>query len=307
MRSAVFADGVLDERVIARDRRRDGPGPGGGDRARGVRRERRDRRPARGRCSPQTAAEIGPAASYVAGDVREPADAERIVRACLERHGRLDVLVNNAGGQYFVPAEAIEPKGWRAVTRLNVGGTELMTPHRGRAGDAPGRRRHDRQRHALAAPRPGRHGPLERRPRRRRGLHARARARVGGRRHRRARDRRRPLRHRVAAQVPRAGLAGGRPHRPAAAARQGGGARLARRARRLAARPRALRLGHHARRRARQLVRPLAAAVAARRQRRRCPPRSAVRGPDSAPRARLSSGRSLAGEVLWLHRSLPSF
>ena len=75
----------------------------------------------------QTAEEIGPAASYVTGDVRDPDDADRIVRACLERHGRLDVLVNNAGGQYFVPAEAIEPKGWRAVTRLNVGGTELMS------------------------------------------------------------------------------------------------------------------------------------------------------------------------------------
>ncbi len=75
----------------------------------------------------QTVGEIGPSASLVAGDVREPADAERIVRTCLERHGRLDVLVNNAGGQYFVPAESIEPKGWRAVTRLNVGGTELMS------------------------------------------------------------------------------------------------------------------------------------------------------------------------------------
>ena len=73
------------------------------------------------------AEELGPAVSYVAGDVREPADAERIVRVSLERHGRLDVLVNNAGGQYFVPAEAVEPKGWRAVTRLNVGGTELMS------------------------------------------------------------------------------------------------------------------------------------------------------------------------------------
>ena len=73
----------------------------------------------------EAAEEIG--ASYVAGDIREPEDAERIVATVLERHGRLDVLVNNAGGQYFVPAESIEPKGFRAVTRLNVGGTDLMT------------------------------------------------------------------------------------------------------------------------------------------------------------------------------------
>jgi citronellol/citronellal dehydrogenase len=72
------------------------------------------------------AGEIG-GASYVAGDIRRDADAERMVRACLDRHGRLDVLVNNAGGQYFVPAEAIELKGWRTVTALNFGGTERMT------------------------------------------------------------------------------------------------------------------------------------------------------------------------------------
>jgi len=70
---------------------------------------------------------IGGGAERVAGDIRSSEDAERIVAYALERFGRLDVLVNNACGQYFVPAEGIAPKGWRAVTALNVGGTERMT------------------------------------------------------------------------------------------------------------------------------------------------------------------------------------
>ena len=69
---------------------------------------------------------IGSGVVTVAADIREPEGAERIVRTALDAHGRLDVLVNNAGGQYFVPAESIEPKGWRAVHRLNLEGTELM-------------------------------------------------------------------------------------------------------------------------------------------------------------------------------------
>jgi citronellol/citronellal dehydrogenase len=73
------------------------------------------------------AEEIGPACAWVSGDIREPGDAARIVDTALERFGGLDVLVNNAGGQYFVPAEGITAKGWRAVMRLNVGGTLAMT------------------------------------------------------------------------------------------------------------------------------------------------------------------------------------
>jgi citronellol/citronellal dehydrogenase len=71
-------------------------------------------------------AEIGEGCSYVTGDIRERAGAEQIVSAVLERHGRLDFLLNNAGGQYFVPAEGITDKGWHAVQRLNVGGTLTM-------------------------------------------------------------------------------------------------------------------------------------------------------------------------------------
>jgi citronellol/citronellal dehydrogenase len=72
------------------------------------------------------AAELGEGCSYVAGDIREPAGAEAIVATVLERHGQLDFLLNNAGGQYFVPAEGIAAKGWNAVQRLNVGGTLAM-------------------------------------------------------------------------------------------------------------------------------------------------------------------------------------
>jgi citronellol/citronellal dehydrogenase len=59
---------------------------------------------------------------WIAGDVRERGDAERLIATVVERRGRLDVLVNNAGGQYFTPAEGIAAKGWRAVWRLNVEG-----------------------------------------------------------------------------------------------------------------------------------------------------------------------------------------
>jgi citronellol/citronellal dehydrogenase len=73
----------------------------------------------------QAAAEIGAEAgevSWIAGDIREPGDSERLIGDVLERTGRLDVLVNNAGGQFFCPAELIAAKGWRAVWRLNVAG-----------------------------------------------------------------------------------------------------------------------------------------------------------------------------------------
>jgi citronellol/citronellal dehydrogenase len=71
--------------------------------------------------------EIGDRCSYVAGDIRERAGAAAIIQAVLDRHGRLDFLLNNAGGQYFVAAENITVKGWQAVHRLNVTGTLTMS------------------------------------------------------------------------------------------------------------------------------------------------------------------------------------
>ena len=156
----------------------------------------------------EASTEIGERCSWVVRRHPRRATApSRSSAAVLERHGRLDFLLNNAGGQYFVPAEAIATKGWRAVQRLNVAGTLAMcraahelamrpagsgtivnvtvSPHHGIPGDGPHRR--------------GAGGG--------RGHHPRARGQLVARRRDGDRDRARPVRDRVAAQVPRRAMA----------------------------------------------------------------------------------------------------
>jgi citronellol/citronellal dehydrogenase len=74
-------------------------------------------------------------AHWLAGDIRDRSEAQRLVAAAIDRWGRLDILINNAGGQYFTPAEGIVAKGWSAVWRLNVDGILFMSDAaiRGRA------------------------------------------------------------------------------------------------------------------------------------------------------------------------------
>jgi citronellol/citronellal dehydrogenase len=64
---------------------------------------------------------------WEAMDIREEEAVERLFDGLLERNGRLDVLVNNAGGQFLAPAESISSKGFRTVVELNVMGTWLMS------------------------------------------------------------------------------------------------------------------------------------------------------------------------------------
>jgi citronellol/citronellal dehydrogenase len=71
--------------------------------------------------------EAGGSAEAEPVDIRDDEAVQGLFDGVIERHGRLDVLVNNAGGQFLSPAEAISPKGFRTVMELNVQGTWQMT------------------------------------------------------------------------------------------------------------------------------------------------------------------------------------
>lgn len=60
-------------------------------------------------------------------DIREPEAIAAYVDSVLDRFGRIDVLINNAGGQFPTTAEALSPKGFAAVIRNNLVGTWSMT------------------------------------------------------------------------------------------------------------------------------------------------------------------------------------
>ena len=56
-------------------------------------------------------------------DVRDPDQVNAMVGATVGHFGRLDVLVNNAAGNFLVRAEDLSPGGWKAVTRIVLDGS----------------------------------------------------------------------------------------------------------------------------------------------------------------------------------------
>ena len=74
----------------------------------------------------QTVAEIeadGGKAAALPLNIRDEEAVAAALRSVVAEHGRLDLLVNNAGGQFVAGAEEIKPKGWRAVIDTNLNGT----------------------------------------------------------------------------------------------------------------------------------------------------------------------------------------
>ncbi|WP_109301732.1 SDR family oxidoreductase [Aquimarina sp. AU474] len=64
--------------------------------------------------------------SWQACDIRKTEDIQALANMIKEKHKRLDVLVNNAGGQFPALAEYINDKGWNAVINNNLNGTFSM-------------------------------------------------------------------------------------------------------------------------------------------------------------------------------------
>jgi citronellol/citronellal dehydrogenase len=77
------------------------------------------------RVAAEIAADGGTASSHEC-DIRQEGAVGATVGAILQAHGRIDGLVNNAGGQFAAPLAKITQKGWETVVRTNLTGGFLM-------------------------------------------------------------------------------------------------------------------------------------------------------------------------------------
>ncbi|WP_053363754.1 SDR family oxidoreductase [Bacillus sp. FJAT-27251] len=60
-------------------------------------------------------------------DVTNPEDVNKVVKAALDKFGRIDILVNNSGASWGAPAEEMPLEAWQKVMNVNVTGTFLMS------------------------------------------------------------------------------------------------------------------------------------------------------------------------------------
>ncbi|MEK9721476.1 MAG: SDR family oxidoreductase [Quisquiliibacterium sp.] len=85
-----------------------------------------------GRCTAHELAALGARVALIGRtvhplDIRDEQAVQDGVDAILAEHGRIDALVNNAGGQFPAPLEQISSRGWDAVVRNNLTGGFLMS------------------------------------------------------------------------------------------------------------------------------------------------------------------------------------
>ena len=73
------------------------------------------------------AAELGEGASYHVLDVRDAAAVEAMAEKVATDHGRIDILVNNAAGNFIVQSEQLSVNGWNSVINIVLNGTFYCT------------------------------------------------------------------------------------------------------------------------------------------------------------------------------------
>ncbi len=65
----------------------------------------------------------GGSASAEALDVRDPEAVKTVVARVAAEHGRIDLLVNNAAGNFYAASETLSPNAWRSVIEIDLFGT----------------------------------------------------------------------------------------------------------------------------------------------------------------------------------------
>lgn len=62
-------------------------------------------------------------------NIREENEVENLMKHTVSKHGKIDYLVNNGGGQFMSPFANMQSKGWKTVIELNVNGTYHCLKH----------------------------------------------------------------------------------------------------------------------------------------------------------------------------------
>lgn len=78
-------------------------------------------------------------ARWVAGDASDPAHIQRVVDETLQRLGRIDILINNAGATWGAPAEDYPLQAWDKLMTLNVRSPFLFCQAAAKASMIPNR------------------------------------------------------------------------------------------------------------------------------------------------------------------------
>ncbi len=85
-----------------------------------------------GRALEDEVAAAGGRFDFVQADVTDPDDCRRLIEHAVQRHGRIDVLINNAGGHTrpsVVAVESVEPDEWKRVVELNLNAAFYCSQH----------------------------------------------------------------------------------------------------------------------------------------------------------------------------------